>query len=313
MTKPIPAIHYTSKLSGKERRIVVVDGIPFGEFDTDSFPKPTWVPLAMLGGTKAFNIPPTLSSAMQKELQYVAKDYENYIVKHLAVPDNHISLAGGAIHCKQTLILSSQLNPETFDRKTLKSAGLTDKEIAAAKKPLAINPTMKIIKTPDEVNLWLIKQGAHIATEVLSDAFAVKLRSKFNYYYERAATFEYEGFEEKQRLYQSLGQIFEEVHDKYLNLSIDARKNNQVNCLDEITRNVENLQTTLEINESRNIIAQVLRWIKSVILACFCGTEEKESFKVSGNMHRFSGKATQTVTDLSEAMDYEILEKKMGC
>jgi hypothetical protein len=315
MAQSIPAIIYKSPRSGNERKIVVLNGLPYYESTGQSSgAAKTWFPFIMITGKKPIetkDLPKKIGNTINTFTIFGA---ENVMVKYgtecVDTPDLSKEIYEGRIPTKQILIVSSQLNPQGHKRSTLVSAGLSNNEISQAQDALVIQElNVEIIEDTDKVNIWLIKHGAKIVTDIFSDAFADQLRNKYHYYYERAKTFQTEGLEEKRDLYHSLGKIFEDEHDIYLD-KIDSKIEARTNCLITITNQVQQLETTLEINEGRNIFAQILRMIKAIAVdfgLCQPDSPVKEKFKIAGNMHRFGGHSTQTVKDLAEVVDQEIL------
>ena len=185
------------------RKMVVIDGKAYYESTGKNSKNPgIWFPFAMIKGTKPIDIaklPPDISREAfnrhwkQKHKRYIKKYLDRYLHAPRIFPkkpnlDEAERRFNHRIPTKETLIVSARLTGGKFPQKKLASAGLSKSELALANKTIRLKPTpIAIIKDPDEANLWLISQGATIASCVLNakpaktnpvSAFFTKLKKK---------------------------------------------------------------------------------------------------------------------------------------
>ena len=169
---------YKSKL-GNVRKIVVVKGQPYYESpgNNNAEVKDTWYPFVMLRGTQPLytqKLPSTYNQIVFNDL--LSHDVQsNYIIKlqkvflnphdDVLIPDVH----GGRVPTRTTLITSQQLNRTSYKWELLRNVGLTDEERLLCQNPLfRVEKPDAILSDPDQVNDWLIGQGATVAKKLRS-------------------------------------------------------------------------------------------------------------------------------------------------
>lgn len=148
------------------------------------------------------------------------------------------------------------------------------------------------------------------------DPFTLALNNKINYYLQRRDFFlnkNYSENSEKWILYYQIEAIFIRERAQYIVNNNDSNTEGcKRQCLDNIKHQVENLEVSLKINQSRNIIAKALRFIRAI--AEFFGLVEPvdtaiSKVKVVDNLSFFSQKSTQTAKDLVEIVTSLDLQK----
>jgi hypothetical protein len=176
---PIIYIVYKNKRSGISRKILVIDQQPFycssGE---NSGTQGRWLPFILFYGTKNLytKLSPKIYSEKKLEQSlegsfpgYLIKASNSYLLNPVIPPFMKINEEFGTEEeiqrmgdSKKWLIISSRLDGHHYTDKQLHNAGLTLEQIEEAKKPFIIeeNPSI-ILSDPDEINQWLIDQGAH--------------------------------------------------------------------------------------------------------------------------------------------------------
>ncbi|CEK09870.1 hypothetical protein [Legionella hackeliae] len=181
MINPVPSIIYKSPRSGDERKIIVVDGIPFYQSTgKNSGARDTWFPFVTLRGNKEPTIPEDLTEISSTYLSYIFDNSpENYIIKYDTTwvkTDLPQVMFDGRIPTKKTLIISSRLNPSP-DEEALTAAGLTPSEIALAQDKITLAAESEIVNDPDAVNEWLITQNAEIVSKIFGKKINTQAKS----------------------------------------------------------------------------------------------------------------------------------------
>lgn len=173
----LPCIIYRSPRSGNERKIVVVDGIPYYESTgQNSGSASTWFPFVMLRGTTTLsegNIPDILRNTFAFIFYSSKGNGDNYVVKYDSPSIStdfpaDLQIHDGRIPTKETLITSYRLNSSNYETSILNQAGLNSSETDLAHQKLNVEKNPVLVEDTDEVNEWLIAHGAVLATKILT-------------------------------------------------------------------------------------------------------------------------------------------------
>ncbi len=167
---PQPYIEYRSPNSGNVRKMTVLDGQPYYQSTGDNSGMPgTWLPFVMLTGTKPLNYAALPDNYLRSfaVLRFLESTPEFYLIK-LEINEDSRETSNSRLPLKKTLIASLRLGGGVFDDEVFDQAVLDETEkrlaqdtIVFAEKPIFTS------EDADGANLWLIYQGAVIASNLM--------------------------------------------------------------------------------------------------------------------------------------------------
>lgn len=180
-------IVYQSPITGAIRKMTVVDGQPYYQSTGRNSGVPEiWFPFIMMSGTKPIMSIPEIYNQDSIKAAKVKPSIKDpyYIIKlshtTLKAPDiarveNDAILASTRMPLKSALIASSRLTGINFPERTLINARLSPEEFKLAQDPFIMEEKpLFTSRNPDDINQWLIIQGATGVPTLLQKSIKVE-------------------------------------------------------------------------------------------------------------------------------------------